>query len=131
MANLSKVKDQEPFPQWALIGFILHRNKGKAHQSLSGIKDQTIDNIQRTLRAHSEPGSVSRRAIKRWETNSFHDPYQKTEDILSKAGFTGFYVFFLRPDGPWGICPFQHRTAPPSVIVSGLSQAGEVRQPRD
>ena len=25
---------------------------------------------------------------------------QKTEDILSKAGFTGFYVFFLRPDSP-------------------------------
>ena len=59
MANLSKVKDQEPFPQWALIGFILHRNIGKAHQSLSGSKDQTIDNIQRTLRAYSESGSVS------------------------------------------------------------------------
>ena len=27
-------------------------------------------------------------------------PYQKTEDILSKAGFTGFYAFFLRPDHP-------------------------------
>ena len=56
---------------------------------------------------------------------------QKTEDILSKAGFTGFYVFFLRPDHPQGIIPFQNRSAPPSVIVSGLSQAGEVRQPRD
>ena len=73
MADLSKEKGQEPFPQWAFIGFNLHRNTGKAHQSLSGSKDQTIDNIQRTLRAYSEPGSVSRRAIKRWETNSFHD----------------------------------------------------------
>ena len=32
---------------------------GKTHQSLSGSKDQTIDNIQRTLRAYSESGSVS------------------------------------------------------------------------
>ena len=43
MANLSKEKDQEPFPQWAFIGFNLQRNTGKAHQSLSGSKDQTID----------------------------------------------------------------------------------------
>ena len=42
-----------------LLGFILHRNTGKAHQSLSGSKDQTIDNKQRTLRAYSESGSVS------------------------------------------------------------------------
>ena len=49
VTNLSKEKDQEPFPQWAFIGFILHRNTDKAHQSLSGSKDQTIDNIQRTL----------------------------------------------------------------------------------
>ena len=69
MADLSKEKGQEPFPQWAFIGFILHRNTGKAHQSLSGSKDQTIDNIQRTLRAHSESGSVSKRAIRFWETN--------------------------------------------------------------
>ena len=59
MANLSKEKDQEPFPQWAFIGFILHRNTGKAHQLLSGSKDQAIGNIQRTLRAYSESGSVS------------------------------------------------------------------------
>ena len=59
MADLSKEKDQEPFPQWALIGFSLHKNTGKAHQSLSGSKDQTIDNIQRTLRTYSESGSVS------------------------------------------------------------------------
>ena len=28
------------------------------------------------------------------------DLYQKIEGILSKAGFTGFYAFFLRPDCP-------------------------------
>ena len=59
MADLSKEKGQEPFPQWAFIGFNLHRNTGKAHQSLSGSKDQTIDNIQRTLRAYSVSGSDS------------------------------------------------------------------------
>ena len=57
MADLSKEKDQEPFPQWAFIGFDLHRNIGKAHQLLSDSKDRTIDNIQRTLRAYSESGS--------------------------------------------------------------------------
>ena len=56
MAALSKEKDQEPVPQWAFIGFSLHRNTGKAHQSLSGSKDQTIDK-QRTLRNYSESGS--------------------------------------------------------------------------
>ena len=59
MADLSKEKGQEPFPEWAFIGFNLHRNTGKAHQSLSGSKDQTIDNKQRTLRAYSESGPVS------------------------------------------------------------------------
>ena len=59
MADLSKEKDQEPFPQWAFIGFNLHRNTGKAHQSLSGSQDQIIDNKQRTMRAYSESGSVS------------------------------------------------------------------------
>ena len=59
MADRSKEKDQKSFPQWAFIGFNLHRNTGKAHQSLSGRKDQTIDNIQRTTRAYSESGSVS------------------------------------------------------------------------
>ena len=44
MADLSKEKGQEPVPQWAFIGFILHRNTGKTHQSLSGSKDQTIEN---------------------------------------------------------------------------------------
>ena len=70
MADLSK-EDQEPFPQWAFSGFNLHRNTGKAHQSLSGSKDQTIDNKQRTLRAYSMSGSVSQRAIRLWKTNSF------------------------------------------------------------
>ena len=59
VADLSKEKGQEPFPQWAFIGFNLHRNTGKAHQSLSGSKDQTIDNKQRTLRDYSESGSLS------------------------------------------------------------------------
>ena len=59
MADLSKEKGQEPFPPWASIRFILHRNTGQAHQSLSGSKGQTIDNKHRTLRAHSESGSVS------------------------------------------------------------------------
>ena len=59
VADLSKEKGQEPVPQWAFIGFDLHRNTGKAHQSLSGSKDQTIDNIQRTMKAYSESGSVS------------------------------------------------------------------------
>ena len=59
MADLSKEKGQEPVPQWAFIGFNLHRNTGKAHQSLSGSKDQTTGNKQRTLRVYSELGSVS------------------------------------------------------------------------
>ena len=44
------------------IGFNLHRNTGhicKAHQSLSGSNDQTIDKIQRTLRSYFESGSDS------------------------------------------------------------------------
>ena len=59
MADLSKEKGQEPVPQWAFIGFNLNRNTGEDHQSLSGSNDQTIDNIQRTLRAYSASGSVS------------------------------------------------------------------------
>ena len=58
MVDLSEEKGQKPFSQWAFIGFNLHRNRGKAHQSLSGSKDQTIDNIQRTLRVYSETGST-------------------------------------------------------------------------
>ena len=59
MANLPEGKGQEPVPQWAFIGFNLHRNTGKAHQSLSGSKNQTIDNIQRTMRTYSKSESVS------------------------------------------------------------------------
>ena len=45
-----------------LNGLLLHSNTGrirKAHQSLSGWKDQTIDNVQRTMRAYSDSGSDS------------------------------------------------------------------------
>ena len=59
MADISKEKGQEPVPQWAFTGFNLHTNTGKVHQSLSGSKAQTIDNIQRIMRAYSESGSVS------------------------------------------------------------------------
>ena len=59
MASLSKVKGLEPVPQWAFIGFNLHNNTSKVHQSLSGSNDQTIDNIQKTMRAHSELKSDS------------------------------------------------------------------------
>ena len=59
MANLSKEKGQDPVLQWAFTGFNLHRNTGKAHQSLSGRNDQIIDNIQRILRAYSESESES------------------------------------------------------------------------
>ena len=62
MADLSKEKGLEPIPQWAFIGFNLHRNTGhtrKARQSLSGRNDQIIDNIQRAIRAYLESGSDS------------------------------------------------------------------------
>ena len=50
MADVSKEKGLEPVPQWAFIGFNLHRNTGRTRkaQSLSGRNDQIIDNIQRT-----------------------------------------------------------------------------------
>ena len=54
VADLSKEMGQQPVPQWAFIGSSLHGNTGKAHQSLSGSKDQTIDHIQRTMSAYSE-----------------------------------------------------------------------------
>ena len=59
MADLSKEKGLEPIPQWAFIGFDLHKNTGligKVHQSLLGSYDQGID-IQRNIRAYSESGS--------------------------------------------------------------------------
>ena len=61
VVHLSKEKDQKPVPQWAIIGFNLHRSIGKickAHQSLSGRNDQIIDNIQRTVRDYSESGQI-------------------------------------------------------------------------
>ena len=60
LTSLSEEKGLDPVPQWAFIGFSLHRNTGhicKAHQSLSVSNDQTIDNIQRTMRVYSESGS--------------------------------------------------------------------------
>ena len=62
MVYLSKEKGQEPVPQWAFIGFNLHRNTGhtytrKAHQSLSGRNDQII--AFKELRVYSESGSDS------------------------------------------------------------------------
>ena len=60
--QLSKEKGKDPVPHWAFIGFNLHRKTGhihKAHQSLSGSNDQTVDNIQRTMRAYFESGSDS------------------------------------------------------------------------
>ena len=69
MADLSKEKSQEPFIRFFIKNLImvfywvyLYRNAGhicKAHQPLSGSKDQIIDNIQRTMRAYSESGSDS------------------------------------------------------------------------
>ena len=49
LTSLLEEKGLEPLSQWAFIGFSLQRNTGcihKAHQSLSGSNDQTIDNIQ-------------------------------------------------------------------------------------
>ena len=58
MAHLSK-NGQEPVLQRVFIGFDVHRNTGRAHESLSGSNDQTIGNIPRSMRAYSESGSVS------------------------------------------------------------------------
>ena len=62
MAALSVKERAGPLPGQAFIGFNLHRNTGhirKAHQSLSGRNDQTVDNTQRTMRAYSESWSDS------------------------------------------------------------------------
>ena len=69
MASLSKERGQEPVAQMGFYWIYLHNNTGcihKAHQSLSGSNKQTIDNIQRIMRAYSESGSDSQRAIKLW-----------------------------------------------------------------
>ena len=49
MADLSKEKGQQPFPQWAFIGFNLHRNTGKALQSLSGSNYLLFDHYCLTM----------------------------------------------------------------------------------
>ena len=61
VADLSREKGQEPFPQRAFIGLNLHRNTGHIckGQSLSDSNDQTVDNIQRNMRAYLESGSDS------------------------------------------------------------------------
>ena len=53
------------------------------------------------MRAYSESGLHGERAIKLWGNKliSGLDPYHEIE-CISKAGFTGFYAFFLRPDLP-------------------------------
>ena len=57
----------------------------KAHQSLSGSNDQTIDNIQRTMRTYSESGSGSQSAIKLWETHFMLGPLSfKLRAFLAK-----------------------------------------------
>ena len=132
MANLSEEKEWEPVPQWAFIGFNLHRNTGhiRKSQSLSGSKDQTIGNIQRTMRAYSESGSDGQRAIKLWEQTHFMLGALsfKLRVFLAKQVLQDFmHSFFINP----GTHPFLHRAALPFSIVSGLSQVGEVRQPRD
>ena len=63
MADLLEEKGYEPVPQWAFIGFNLHRNTGKAHQSLSDSKDQTIDNIQRTCLLYTSDAADEHRDV--------------------------------------------------------------------
>ena len=64
MANPSREQGQEPVPQWAFIGFICIGKQGvyihKAHQSLLGSKDQTIDNVQRTMRTYFESDQLAK-----------------------------------------------------------------------
>ena len=115
MASLSKEKGLEPFPQWAFIGFNLHRNAGyiyiyierererereRAQQTLSGRNDQIIDNKELWVLILSQGQIVKGHKTLRNKLIPCMDPFQKMEGILSKAGYTGFYVFFLRPDCP-------------------------------
>ena len=132
VANLSEEKGLEPVPQWAFIGFNLNRNTGEDHQSLSGSNDQTIDNIQRTMRAYSKSGSDCQRAIKLWETNSFYawTLISKLRAFLAKQISQDFVHSFLGLIAP-GNYLFLPRAAPPSVIVSGLKSGGRIRQLRD
>ena len=65
MANLSKEKGLSLFLNRLLLTLICIGIQGvsKAQQSLSGSSDQIIDNIQRIMRAYSESGSGSQRAL--------------------------------------------------------------------
>ena len=54
-----KEKSLEPVCQWTFIGFNLHRNTGKALQSLSGSNDQTLDNIHTTMRLIKISGQIA------------------------------------------------------------------------
>ena len=61
-ATLSRGERPNPCLDRLFYWLNLHRNTGficKAHQSWSGRNDEIMDNIQRTLRAYSEPGSYS------------------------------------------------------------------------
>ena len=58
------------------------------------------------------------------------DPYHLLEGI-SKIGFIGYFAFFLSPDHLREPALSSTGPHPTSSIVSGLRQAGEVRQPRD
>ena len=63
LTSLSEEKGLKPLSQWAFIWFSLYRSTGhihKAHQSLSGSNDQTIDNIQRTMRAILTQGQIAK-----------------------------------------------------------------------
>ena len=84
------------------------------------------------MRAYSESGSDSQRAIKLWERNSFHawTLMRKLRAVLAKQVSQDFMHSFLglRALGNHLLLP---RSAPPSGIAAGLSQAGEVRQPID
>ena len=50
----------QPLPGQAFIAFLGAFLKEGLHSSLSGSKDQTIDNSQRTLRAYSESGLLAK-----------------------------------------------------------------------
>ena len=53
------------------------------------------------------------------------DPYQKIEGILSKAGFTGFYAFFLRPDHPGKNALFSTGPHPPPAWFQAQVEQGK------
>ena len=64
------------------------------------------------------------------QTHSMLGPLSFKLRVLAKQVSQDFMHSFLGLIA-LGTGPFQHRAAPTSGIVSGLSQAGEVKQPRD